>query len=251
MTTRLWRIGALTLLLIGCGAALGWLQRDNARLRRQVAAARGQQEQIARLRAENARTRSLQSSDTNSAALHAEIARLAAAIADRETGGRRVAPAAVAVDRRRDPEKELTPIESFRDVGRGTPRAAMQTLMAAALRGNDAQAAPLIAFDDGARAEVEAWLARMSPELRGKFPTPESLALLLFADVVTRHETAQLKREDFSDLRTATVTVAFARAPAGMPLPMKLSANGWQLVVSAELLPELRRALAAKADVKP
>jgi hypothetical protein len=244
------RLGCCLLLLIACGTAVWCLKRDNARLERQVAAARAQQEQVVRLRTENAMTRRLQAPDTAAAAIQAEIARLQTEIAEREKGGRRTASTPPAPERPRAPANGLTRLESFQESGNATPRSAMQSLMAAAVHGDDARAARLIAFDAAARSEVEAWLARLPPAMREKFPTPESIASLLFADVVTRQDAAQLLREDFSDPQTATVTVAFGRAPEGRPLPMKLSATGWQLMITAEQLPELRRALGAPA-LKP
>ncbi len=251
MMARLMRLGLLALLLIGCGATVLWLRRDNERLERRLATGRAQEAQIARLRAENARARTLQDTGSGTAAIDAEIARLQAEIAGREKGGQGPGPVTDALDRNRDPEKELTRIEFFREVGNATPRAALQSLMAAALRGDDGRVAGLMAFDGPARAEIEAQLARLPPALRAKYPTPESLAALLFAEVVTGHDAARLVREDFSDPRHATVTVAFARTPAGRPLPLELGAGGWQLAISAELLPELRRALGAAPAPRP
>jgi len=178
-------------------------------------------------------------------ALHAEVVRLRGEIADLEMRAEerhakgQANGAALAANR--DPEKGLVLIENFRHVGRSSPSAVFQTMVWAATKGDDQLAASLLTFDVGARAQAEALISALPEGVRAKYPSPESLAALFFAEVVTGHEAARILSQTLQDPQHATVTIGFTSAAEGQPLTMQWGATGWQLVVPGKAVEALKK----------
>jgi hypothetical protein len=246
------RLSLLVALLVGCAGSVLWLRENNARLRRRVAELHRQNAQVMAAEAENARARALiaraSGSDADAAdATRAEITRLKAELTEHERrieerrAKNRAAVASLAMNR--DPAQGFVPMENFQNLGNATPRDAFQTLAWAAMHGDDRLLASLVTFDDRSRAAVEAYRRRLPSNAAEKFPTAESLAGLLFANVITGTEAARVLDENITDPRHATVTIAFPRAPSGQAFPMQLGPHGWQLAISEAMLPDLERAL--------
>lgn len=243
-----------TVLLLGATTAAGtlWLHRENGQLRRRATALRRENQAIDRLREQNARAQVLvatmtETHATSAPTVHAEVEKLRAEIAAlqhaAEARWRPNTATDPVVAANRNPEQGLVRIEHFQNAGRATPGTAWQTLVWATTQGVDDTVAQLLAFDGSARDQVAAMIAALPDETRAKYPTPEKLAALLFASVVTGHEAAQVLKQDYQDAEHATVTVAFERTPKGVPLPMRWEGDGWRLVVTEAMLPQLRRIL--------
>jgi hypothetical protein len=129
----------------------------------------------------------------------------------------------------RDPEKAMTRLEFFQNVGQGTPAAAFQTLVWAALKGESTIMAQTIGVDETSRRQVlEMITASLSEADREKYPTPESVLALFLAKALVRVSALQIVSTDQTDALNATVTV---RGLMGndQKLPMRLGATGWQL----------------------
>lgn len=129
----------------------------------------------------------------------------------------------------RDPEKAMTRLEYFQNVGQATPAAAFQTLVWAALKGEEKTMAQTIGLDEGSRQKVlELMSASLSEAEREKYPTPESVLALFLAKALVRVSSLQFVETEPKNALNATVTV---RGLMGndQKLPMRLGANGWQL----------------------
>ena len=243
---------ALPVLLVALGTAPAlWLRFDNARLRREVSELHRQGGQAVRLREENVQLRE----QVGGVKREAELATASSAgkggaaqgesQRDDQQAGADARAAALAANR--DPEKDFVLVENFRNAGRGTPSAAFQTLVWAAVTGDERTLADLLTFDPQVRGQLEAWIAALPAPAREKYPTPESLAALFFSELVTGHTAARVLAQDAADPQPASVTIAFEHMAAGRPLSVLLAPEGWQLAVTAEMAGEFLRQMRGRA----
>ncbi len=231
-------------------AGVFWLRESNVQLRQRSAILRRQGEELGRLRVQNAHARALLAQttaggDDAARAIHAEVERLRREIAAREQSAearraqREAGVAALAANR--DPEQGLVRVENFQNVGQSTPSAGFQTLVWAAMTGDDRVAMNLVGFEPAAREQTMALIAELPASVRTKYPTPESLAVLFFANFITGHDAARILGQVVRDPQHATVTVGLDLASSGRPFPMQRGPDGWQLAVTEAMMPELLR----------
>lgn len=228
------------LLVIGPAVAF-WLARDNAWLRREAGQLRRQSVSPATLRDENARLRALAERlrDEPATAIEQGAQRAESRRdADRPAAADETEAALAA---NRDPERDFVLVENFQNAGRASPSAAFQTLVWAAANNDQNTLTSILTFDPEVRRQLEARIAALPEAVRASYPTPERLAALFFAELVTGHTAARVLGQDTADPQHATVTIAFEHMPAGRPLPARLGAEGWQLAVTGELAAEFSR----------
>ena len=129
-------------------------------------------------------------------------------------------------------------MEHFQNAGQATPGAAFQTFVWAAMKGEDATLAGMIAFPGAAREKAEAVVAALPAEVQAKYPTPEKLAALFFANALTAMNAAQVVDVTLPDAEHAVVTV---RGLTDRPqkIPMQLGSSGWQIVVPEGMVGKL------------
>lgn len=128
-----------------------------------------------------------------------------------------------------DPEQALTKLENFQNVGRDTPAHALQTLVWAAMKGDEATLTSGILLDEKATHRAEMLLARLPDGIRGQY-NAEKLAALWFEGTVLDSAAAQIIREEPQDAAHAAVIVSGGIGDAGM-LSFEHTANGWRLIV--------------------
>jgi len=241
------------LLIVGVAttAAIFILHRDNLKLRAEAADLRHQNEAAVRLREENRHARELLARSESSEgdakqALRVELIRLRAEAAELE----QKAHAAVAgnpADARvstenRDPEKGSARLEDFKNVGRSTPNAALQTLVWAALKGDARTLVTALSITGSARGKAEALLSSLPEAARAKYPTPESLAMLVVTDEILGYETAvQMTGTTLTDAQHAIVRVRLAESGKEEKVPVELGADGWKIVVPEKMIDKLKR----------
>ena len=234
----------LLVLLLGAGVLVAVMLRlDNARLRKKVAVSgRGKQE-AAQLRRDNERTRTLLAqtqiagADANRA-VQRDLERWRREVAALEKSAAQHASAlqadanrdAVSLAQNRDPEAGLTRLENFRDAGQGTPGAAFQTFVWAAMKGDEAKQAGMIVFAGAGRVTAEAIVAALPEPERANYPTPEKLAALFFADAFTQMQAAHVTVVTLTDAQHAVVGVR-GLTPREQKIPMQLGQNGWQIAM--------------------
>ncbi|MEO5960947.1 MAG: hypothetical protein ABIR80_17715 [Opitutaceae bacterium] len=116
------------------------------------------------------------------------------------------APAVTPTVENRDPSQGMVATEHLRAVGHATPGDAFQTLVWAALNGQDELLAGSFSLSDGARAKLETLLAGMDANARKKFTVPESVpALLLAREILKKTLRLQIVSVDATADDTATV----------------------------------------------
>jgi hypothetical protein len=251
MISRALKITLLLIALVGFGAAITLFHLDNARLRRQIAAARvanartsRQQEDNRRLEAFIAQARSDRT--TADPAIDTELARLRTEVASAERRAHQSHAEAMAQRDRdaqalatnRDPRQGLTRLEYFTDAGQATPEGAFQSFVWAATQGKDDRLAGLIHIDGAAREKADALVATLSEADRVKFPTAERVAALFVADAITMHTAAQIVDVTMPDADHALLEI---RGLSDRPqkIPFERSAAGWQLSVNFGMVTKL------------
>jgi len=123
-------------------------------------------------------------------ALRREIADLRVRIEAERERSRAVAAVAAVVDRvpdtpvaspapSRGPEVPPSPPPIYRNAGRATPRATLQTLAWASDRGDVAAVGALLVFDEAARVKAQQFFDALPPEARGDWRTVDDMAAML------------------------------------------------------------------------
>lgn len=234
----------LVILLLGAGTlAAVVLRLDKARLRKNLAAAERGKVQAVQLRTENERTRALlaqtaTTSAESARAVEADLQRLRGEVAALEKSAQARAGTAQAqaqgdapaLEQNRNPEAGLMRLEHFGDAGQASPAAAFQTFVWAAMRGEEAKQAGMIAFAGAGRAAVEAIVAALPEADRAKYSTPEKLAALFFADAFTQMQAAHVTNVTLTDPQHAVVSVR-GLTPREQKIPLQLGPDGWQIAV--------------------
>jgi hypothetical protein len=260
MNAKRWMLGVLLIVIGATVAAVLVLRRENAKLRGQLVELSRRHETVARLREDNRQTHELlrqAATDEQNAAqtLHSELLRLRREAAELEARARsasdRKAAVAAMLATNRDPEKEMTRLEYFQDVGRATPSAAFQTLVWAALKGDDHALAASLALNRAARGSAEELLARLSADVRAKYPTAESLAALVVTGKVVKSTAMQVLGYRMTDAQRAELSIRSSDFEANDTVPLKLSADGWQVVVSAGMIDALKKRLSQLPETPP
>lgn len=246
------RILALVLVvLVIAAAATGWtlLHQANQRLRRQIAAAHeaaGQRirQQQAEVHAHELAAQAARGDAAAQAALHQETGQLRAQIASLENTARQKYAARLAqanadsvslASHNRDPERGMVRPEDIAEAGQATPAAAVESLIAAAFKGNYDRMAAIVGFPDANRPAVDALMASLSPEARATYPTPGKLAALFLSDALTNISSVEIAGTAYPDPTHATVSVRGVTANTEK-FPLQLGPDGWQLMLDAKMV---------------
>lgn len=245
------------LLALVLAAGLGgivFVHLDNSRLRGRVADARREGGQVLRLREENQRTRDLLArtqADGQGAAeqTRAELGRAQREVAELEkraaeryaTVSAQAAADAIAMANNRDLRQGLVRLEHYQNMGQGTPTAAFETLVWAAMKGDEATLERLLKFSPTGRAKAQEWLATLTPEARAQW-TVEKLGGLYFSNILTAVPAIHVTGETIeSDGDSAVVGLRLSGNSGQEKLKFKLGPNGWQVAVSEGQFEAARR----------
>ncbi|MCX6955006.1 MAG: hypothetical protein NTV51_22850 [Verrucomicrobia bacterium] len=154
-------------------------------------------------------------------------------------------PRAEATDPR-DLANRMTPVEEFARAGRATPGAAFQTVIWAAMKGDDDELAATLVLADGAREKAEAWRAALPAEVQQKYAVLEKLpGLFLTEEIVRKAASAQIvetieEAPGRVTLRVRTATVEGGSAGISS-FPLKQGEGGWQLEIPADMVEAMRK----------
>ncbi len=253
-------------MLVAAGAvAVGGLHLDNARLRTRVADSHRQRERLERLREENRRAQEIvkrsQTDETGAArAVHDDVVRVRGEVAALEKRAAeqharltaKTAAEAETLANNRDPQKGLTRLEHFQNLGQGTPGAAWQTLVWGALKGDDAVLAQVITISAPALAKAEALIAGLPEGARAQW-TPEKLAAMFFTGAFNEVTAAQVMTENTKDAQHVELRVRLksgTKEPI-IPFQWELGAKGWQVVFEEKFLGAVRKKIAGAEGPSP
>ena len=244
-------------LLIALAALAGWgglhLRQNSSRLRDELAGLKQQGRTLESWREENRRMRTLiaqvQRNDADAArAIQADLAEARQEIAELERRAKAAsandAGGSVVAEANRDPEKALTRLEYFQNVGQATPAAAFQTLVWAAMKDDEVALRDLCYLDDATRQKAQALLASLPEAAREKYPNPESLIALAVAGELMKGSVLQI--EGYTAMDSSTVRLTVRAGPDGKEakLPMRQSGDRWQFVVPEKAVDAIRRKMA-------
>jgi hypothetical protein len=259
MKTSGLKLGLLVVFVAATGAASVVLHRQNERAGKRIADLRAGQRSTTTLDEDNARLRALVQATAAghdaAEAIHAAVEQARAEVAklERKAAVRQAELAAQAASdeqalaNNRDPNVGLTRLEYFQNVGCATPRAACQTLVWAALKGDEATLNQLLVLSAAARGRAEELIATL-PEVERTRWTPEKIAALYFGAVVTNVSAAEIVAEDLTEAGHAWLTLRIPHVDeAKSKLELRASAAGWQVVLPEGAIDVMRRRMAAPA----
>jgi len=258
MISKPLKIALVALLLAAGGAAIGFLHLSNAQLRQRIATLQQRNQMVTRLRSGNAELKdTLARSQGDDAAareaIHADVIRARAELAEWEKRATernqqltaKTAAESAALDANRDPRTGLTRLEHFQNLGQAAPANAFQTLVWAALKGDDARLGQVSVVSDPARAKAEALIARLPEGARAQW-TPEKLAAMFFMGAFGEVTAAQVLAENTKDPQHVTLSVRLVGSgkEASLPLMAQLGTNGWQVVFDEKMLGAVQKKIA-------
>jgi hypothetical protein len=243
------------LLLLAIGIGFLWQYQAGSRLHGEAIGLQAQAREAVRLREENRRLASEQASPEemeNLRADHAEMERLRGEI---EALSRRVeqaeakpaSPAPAASMGAAGPSGSAVAAGAWRNAGRTTPEAALETALWSAKEGDINSLAGMLLLDDGARAKAEQLLAGLPEATRAQYATPEQLVAFLTAKDVplTSMRVAGMTVE--GDEAQLVVHLPTAQQPDKMTkLGLHRSPDGWRFKVPESAVDRYSQALTGK-----
>jgi len=242
--------------LVG-GVGLTLLHLENRRLQRQLASRASQAREVARLREDNARLDHLlaersRGGDPDRSLVQRQIEEARAEIARHEQKASQqhadradtAARDAVAVETNRDPRLGLARLEYFQNRGRATPSAALETLVWAAITGDEAKLAEVTTLNSATRARAEAFLAELSAEERAKW-TPEKLGQLWFSGLFTELSALQIVGETTIAPGETLVRLRLAGRGGEEKLTLRQTPDGWRVLAPGAAVDHLKKRLSS------
>lgn len=148
------------------------------------------------------------------------------AVAKNPGGDRQSAP---------DPERRLTHLKDFRNVGRGTPGAAIQTILWAITQG-DENLPDMLFLNKAAMKAAREMMVALPVETNAAYETPEKLAALYMSKYVLEQiDTVQIQGVTQLDPETAEVKILTGEKGPTI-VSMQATPNGWLWKVKASLI---------------
>ncbi len=231
-----------------------WIGLQNARMRYELRRLPTLRRDVDRLRQGNERAKVIvdarESSQQRQEAIDVELREARGELANLEnTAGIRhekSAAAATALVGNRDPRQGLVRMENFTPHGRASPSEAFQTMVWAAMSGDNDLLKSVVAWDVVDRAKAEAILTGI-PNGAESPSTPEDLAALAFANFVTGHSSVQIVGEASSDSAHGTISILVGGAPAPVNFPVVFEDGGWKIEPPPGAIDEVPKFLARSA----
>jgi len=259
-----WKFLGVSVLVVAVGAA-GWTQHGaGQRLRDEIAVARNRSRDLARLREENRRMKAAQVSDAElerlrsdraaTEQLRSELESLKRSVAQRSKAQPDVAsetsssaaptPALLITER-------MVPPSAWRNAGRGTPAATLESLLWAAAGGDVEAVASSLILEGEARAQAEALYARLPEEARRGYGSAEKLVALFAAKDVPLGE-AHIAGP-WEPPHHTKVSLQMRETSEGPPrmavFQLREEAGEWKVIVPASAVEKYAAALQKPGDV--
>jgi hypothetical protein len=251
------------MLAVAAGVTI-WLQRETSRqLQLELTQLREQRTEREALAEANRKLRGQQVSSEELARLRADrdaVARLRRELSDMEASVKDAPPPAPAAATPPTPPPAPKPIPStaWKNAGRATPEAALETALWAAVGGDIDLLASTLELSPGARQRAEALLANLPPATRAQYATPEKFAALFTARDVPLDSSLTLnsRRADKEGEALLQVRLTGSRTVEGKTalveskntfLTLRSSGDGWKLQVPETAIEKYAAALSAPA----
>lgn len=232
-------IGALVIVV---GGALGVRWQASLELRRELEQLRSDHRELQGLEEENRRLTASQVTAAELESLRADHAALEHLRRDLEAlkDGPPVHVAA--------PSAKIIPASEWKNVGRATPEAAVETALWAAAGGDLDVLVGTLGFDVVARAKMESLFNGLPDAARSQYSSPEHLVALLLAKDVPPESTMQVTGEDVSTDHPTYTSLHLQLQPVTGPtksvtLIMQQQDGGWKVMVPANVVDKFGNAL--------
>lgn len=248
---------------LGVVGAFGLMQLSGQRanVEKELANLRRQQRSLGLARQENDRLRTLftqtakinaETSSVERERLHREVAELEkrALTRSQQLKADKVTQT-TALKYNHNPEAGMTRLEQFRNVGRHTPRGAFQTLVWAAMSGDDQVLATVLSLPEATREKAEALFARLPESAHKNYSSAESLAAMAVTSELLKGGALELPSQTFTNATHALVEVRTPNGTKPAQMPMQLGSGGWQFVVPERAIDAIARRMAGEPDRKP
>jgi hypothetical protein len=244
----------VALALVVGGASLTLLHLDNRRLQRRVAEAATRNREVARLHDDNARLDRLlaaqrEGADSARARVRQDVEQLRTEIAALERKAEHERAARLAITARetamleanRDPRQGPARLEFFQNRGQATPSAAFETLVWAALKGNESTLADVTTLNSATRAKAEQLLAQLPADSRAQW-TPQKLGQLWFTGLFTELPSLEILGETLVAADEASLQIRL-RDGAEEKLALRLTPTGWKVLIPTAAFDHLSKKL--------
>lgn len=257
-----WKLVIVAVAIAAGVGGLAWQRRIAAELRGEIAARTTETAGLARVRREHMRLAAEQVSRDELEKLradHAAIDRLRTEIETLkvkkpEAVATAMPMAETATEQDAAPPKAeslMTPASAWKNAGRATPQAALETALWAATGGDVEALALMLAMDVGARAKAQAIMAQLPPAAQAEYSTPERLVALLSAkDVPTGGMRILQQKKNGTDDVSLTVLLESDGKRKGVNLALHRSEDGWRLVVPESAMDKYAAALSGTAKAE-
>jgi hypothetical protein len=255
-------LGIVTALVVAGSAGLFWQQLTNAHLRRQIVeltttADQGERRQLATAQASIAKLEASEAENqAELAKVHDELAdfkRRAQALATarakrRPTGGGDNGDSLPAL------QSPMTPIESGKNEGLASATSSFRSAAAAIAQGNIDLLATMIGFTPDGRRELDEFFAKLPPETRAQFGSPEKVFATLMAARLPEIESVGVVSETPEGPDTELLRMRMQNASGRQwddTFTFQRGANGWLARISDRTVDSYLKTLSSVPSLPP
>jgi hypothetical protein len=143
----------------------------------------------------------------------------------------------------------LTPAESLKNAGKGTPEAATETLLWAAFGGDVETLSSALVFTPTAREKADAWFAGLPEKMRNQYGSPEKVVALMIAKDAAGLTGMQVLGQKEIAPDNVGVRVRFGSTDGKVKddnLLMRRVDDGWRMVLPDAAVEKFARQLSGK-----
>lgn len=130
------------------------------------------------------------------------------------------------------------PVENYRNEGRATPLAALETFAWACDRGDTETVAKLLFFDGDARKKTETFMATMPEKARARWKSVDEMAATLLTSAYMEHPFPNADILDVAPLEQVDGERALFQLPGTSKdrIPFQKTADGWSYVITEAMV---------------
>lgn len=143
----------------------------------------------------------------------------------------------------------LISVTAWKNAGRATPAAAVETALWAASGGDVDTVASMVAFTDSARVKADVWFASLSEGVRRQYEAPEKLIALMIAKDAEALAGMQILGQRELNADEVGIRLRFSNAEGNTKddsLMLRRAAEGWRLVVSDNMVEKTSQKLSGR-----
>jgi hypothetical protein len=143
---------------------------------------------------------------------------------------------------------KIVPAGELRNVGKATPEAATQSVLAAAIAGDVEAVAGALTFTESARAKADAWFGTLSERVRQEYGAAEKVIALMMARDAAGLTGMQVlgAREVAPDNMGVRIRFASEQGTKDDTLVLRRGTDGWRLLLTDQAVESMARKVSGK-----